>query len=68
MADDAAAIEQAVLTGEPRQVHARVAVLLDRERRVDDHGGAGVPVADEVRGTTEVVVDELPEEQHGVQA
>ncbi len=39
-------------------------VLLDRVRRVDDHRDACVLVADEVRGASEIVVHELPE-QHG---
>ena len=37
---------------------------LDRERRIDDDRLTGLLAADEVRGTAEVVVDEL-REQHG---
>jgi hypothetical protein len=36
-----------------------VEILLDRERRVDDHSRSRVLVADEVRPATEAVVDEL---------
>ena len=43
----------------------RLDVLLDRECRVDDDRDGGVTVADEVRGAPEVVVDELPEDEHG---
>jgi hypothetical protein len=37
-------------------------VLLDRVGRIDHSCDAGVLVADEVRGTTQVVVDELRED------
>ncbi len=53
----------------PLDPHARrvrrLEVLLDPEGRVDDDRDPGVGVADEVRGAPEVVVHELPEEQHG---
>ena len=39
--------------------------LVDGERRVDHDRHACLRVADEVRGAPEVVVHELPEEQHG---
>ena len=42
----------------------RLDVLLDRERRVDDHRDGCVTVSDEVRGAPEVVVDELAEDEH----
>ena len=35
---------------------------LDRKRRIDDRGDAGVLVADQVRGAAEVVVEELLEQ------
>ena len=35
--------------------------------RVDDDGDACVGVADQIRGTAEILVDELPEEEHGVE-
>ena len=41
-----------------------VDVLLDLEGRVDDHGHACVAVPDQIRGTAEILVDELPEEEH----
>ena len=41
----------------------RLDVLLDRERGVDDDSLAGVRVADEIRATAQVLVDELPEEE-----
>jgi hypothetical protein len=44
---------------------ALVEILLDRERRVDDDRDALVLVADKIRGTPEVVVDELREEHVG---
>ena len=37
-------------------------VLLDRERRVDDDGVTGGRVADEIRATAQVLIDELPEQ------
>ena len=37
-------------------------VLLDRVRRVDDEGLAGVGGADQIGGAAEIVVDELAEE------
>ena len=40
-------------------------VLLDPKRGVDDDRETRVGVTDEVRRTTEVVVHELLEEQHG---
>ena len=40
-------------------------VLLDLERWVDDDGDTRVGVTDEVRGTAEVLIHELPKEQHG---
>ncbi len=43
----------------------RLDVLLDRECRVDDHRDGGVAVSDQVRSAPEVVVDELPEHEHG---
>ena len=42
----------------------RLDVLLDRERRVDDHRDACVTVSDQVRSAPEVVVDELAEDEH----
>jgi hypothetical protein len=39
-------------------------VLLDRERRVDDHRDTCVTVSDQVRRAPEVVVDELTEDEH----
>ena len=51
---------------DPRQPHAAplrfLEVLLDPVGRVDDDGHAGVLVSDEVRGASEVVVDELLEQ------
>jgi hypothetical protein len=41
-----------------------IEILLDGERRIDDDGFLRLLVADEIRGTPEIVVDELPE-QHG---
>ena len=38
---------------------------LDRERRIDDDRDAGLRVADEIGRAAEVVVHELPKEQHG---
>ena len=43
----------------------RLQVLLDPEGRVDDDGDSRFGVADQVRGAPEVVVHELPKEQHG---
>jgi hypothetical protein len=43
----------------------RLDVLLDCERRVDNHRDACVTVSDQVRGAPEVVVDELPKDEHG---
>ena len=40
-------------------------VLLDRERRVDDDGDARLRVTDEIRRAAEILVHELPKEQHG---
>ncbi len=40
-------------------------VLLDPERRIDDDRDTRIRVADQVRGAPEVVVHELPKEQHG---
>jgi hypothetical protein len=48
---------------DPLQADA-VCVLLDVEGRVDDDGGSGVGVADEVRRAAEILVHELPEKQH----
>ena len=45
-------------------LRGRLDVLLDRERRVDDHRDACVTVPDQVRGAPEVVVDELAEDEH----
>ena len=42
-----------------------VDVLRDRECRVDDNRDRGVAVSDQVRGAPEVVIDELPEDEHG---
>ncbi len=39
-----------------------VDVLLDRERRIDDYGGAGSLVSDEIGSAAEIVVDELRED------
>ena len=44
---------------------ALLEVLLDRERGVNDNGDALVLVADQIRGTPEIVVDELREEHVG---
>ncbi len=38
--------------------------LLDRKRRIDDDGDTGVLIADQIRRTAEIVVNELLE-QHG---
>ena len=43
----------------------RVDVLLDREGGVDDYRDRGVAVSNQVRGAPEVVIDELPEDEHG---
>ena len=40
-------------------------ILLDRERGVDDDRDAGLCVTDQIRGAAEILVHELPEEQHG---
>ncbi len=40
-------------------------VLLDRERGIDDHGDSRLRIPDEVRRAPEILVHELPEEQHG---
>jgi hypothetical protein len=40
-------------------------ILLDRERRIDDDGGACLCIADEVGRAPEILVHELPKEQHG---
>ena len=45
-------------------LRSRLDVLLDRERRVDDHRDSCVTVSDQVRGAPEVVVDELAEDEH----
>ena len=45
-------------------LRGRLEVLLDRECRVDDDRDGGVAVSDQVRGAPEVVVDELPEDEH----
>jgi hypothetical protein len=42
-----------------------VEILLDRQRRIDDDRDSLVLVADEIRGTSEIVVDELREEHVG---
>ena len=42
-----------------------VEVPLDREPGVDDDRHTGLEVADEVRGTAEIPVHELPEQRHG---
>src|SRR5579862_1605590 len=44
---------------------ALLEVLLDRKRGVDDNSDALVLVADQIRGTPEIVVDELREEHVG---
>ena len=44
---------------------SRVEVLLDPKGGIDDDGDSRVGVADEVRGAPEVVIHELPKEQHG---
>ncbi len=41
-------------------------VLLDPERGVDDDGHARGGVADQIRGTAQILVHELPEEEHGL--
>jgi hypothetical protein len=43
-------------------------VLLDRVRGIDEHGLAGLLVSDEVGGTAQVLVDELPEQHRGPDA
>ena len=43
----------------------RLQVLLDVKGRVDDDGDSRFGVADQVRGAPEIVVHELPKEQHG---
>ncbi len=52
----------------PLDAHAvcggRLEVLLDLERRVDDDGDARGTVADQVRGAAQILVHELPEEEH----
>jgi hypothetical protein len=40
-------------------------VLLDRERRIDDNRYACLSIADEIRRAPEILVHELPKEQHG---
>ena len=46
--------------------HARLGggtdVLLDRRGRVDDDGLTGARVADQIRATAQVLIDELPEQ------
>jgi hypothetical protein len=44
---------------------ARVDVLLDRVRGIDDDRDAGVLVADEIRRAAEIIVDELLEQHVG---
>jgi hypothetical protein len=39
--------------------------LLDRERRIDHDSDACLRITDEVRGAPQILVHELPEEQHG---
>jgi hypothetical protein len=41
---------------------AFIQILLDRIRRIDEDGGSGTFIADKVRGTPQVVVNELLEE------
>jgi len=59
-------IRMRVRLDRPHDVHASplrlVEVLLDREGWVDDDSGCAVRVADQVRGATERVVDELRED------
>jgi hypothetical protein len=40
-------------------------VLLDRERGIHDHRDTCLRIADQVRRAPEVLVHELPKEQHG---
>ena len=41
-------------------------VLLDLERGIDDDGHACGGVADQIRGAAQILVHELPEEEHGL--
>ena len=40
-------------------------ILLDREGGVDDDGDGGLSVTHQIRGATQILVHELPEQQHG---
>ena len=46
-------------------VAGQLEVLVDLEARIDDRGLAGLLVADEIRGTTEIVVGDLAEDHEG---
>jgi hypothetical protein len=39
-------------------------ILLDRERRIDDDGDTGLRITDEVRRAAQILVHELPKQQH----